>query len=513
MAFIRLGIADLKSGMFHWSQYSGELTASKTVLLTIPFWIFFLLLFNSWIITTKYKQNKHKRIDQNHSQWLTKSEFKQFCPQTTLAESHKIGWVAQTIFKRQKTKFHTIADQHGLIVGSTGTGKTQKVIFPSVLYNAYSLEKPSMVVLDPKGIAYKTLKNHLKTLDYKVLQLDFVNFAGDSWNPFHDVNHHFKRQSWGKLDQALASLSNVLTKTIKSDKDPVWHLGAQNLLSGVVLMLLFQKPKKEITFKRLLNFLYQPMEDVLVIIQTEQKKHPALKKYLSAIDSNYDPHFAETLKRLIEIGLRAFSEAKVQKMCDSNEINYQAVYKEPTVLFIRMHVTDSTYWPLSQIFLQSLFASLIHNNNPKRAFLCFLDEFGNVPQIDNFVNLLATAREHKIWFLIAVQSLQQLQKYQYHHDIIANCGAKYYLHSNDVYTAEAFEKELGKTVKFIKHKTANQKQQTYYTKHEEPLMSYYRLMRLHQEMIIKLEHQHPYKIKSVPFYQWVDSLPIKKENV
>ncbi|WP_420029568.1 type IV secretory system conjugative DNA transfer family protein [Mycoplasmopsis felis] len=40
----------------------------------------------------------------------------------------------------------------GLIIGGTGSGKTQRVLLPNILYNVNLLDeyKPNLVIIDPK---------------------------------------------------------------------------------------------------------------------------------------------------------------------------------------------------------------------------------------------------------------------------------------------------------------------------------------------------------------------------
>lgn len=53
--------------------------------------------------------------------------------------------------QQQKINFTTVPYGNALVVGSTGYGKTQKIVLPNILLNMASSTKPSMVITDPKG--------------------------------------------------------------------------------------------------------------------------------------------------------------------------------------------------------------------------------------------------------------------------------------------------------------------------------------------------------------------------
>ena len=62
-------------------------------------------------------------------------------------------------------------EYHNLIIGSTGSGKTQAIVHPLVKILAKKGE--SMIVTDPKGEIYEKMLNFLRQKGYNIVILNF----------------------------------------------------------------------------------------------------------------------------------------------------------------------------------------------------------------------------------------------------------------------------------------------------------------------------------------------------
>jgi type IV secretion system protein VirD4 len=71
---------------------------------------------------------------------------------------------------------------HSLIIGSTGSGKTEMLVQPLVKVLAKKGE--SMIITDPKGEIYEKNAMELKEKGYNIVLLNFRDpQRGNSWNP------------------------------------------------------------------------------------------------------------------------------------------------------------------------------------------------------------------------------------------------------------------------------------------------------------------------------------------
>ena len=73
-------------------------------------------------------------------------------------------------------------DGHNLVIGSTGSGKSQTVILPMARLSIKAGE--SFVIHDISGEAYNALSGMLDDNGYKVIAIDFKEAKyGNNWNP------------------------------------------------------------------------------------------------------------------------------------------------------------------------------------------------------------------------------------------------------------------------------------------------------------------------------------------
>ena len=79
-------------------------------------------------------------------------------------------------------------EKHALVLGTTGTGKTQILVSPTIRIFAHSGQKPSMVISDPKGELYRDHANVLKEEGYRIMVLDLEDpFTSSRWNPMENA--------------------------------------------------------------------------------------------------------------------------------------------------------------------------------------------------------------------------------------------------------------------------------------------------------------------------------------
>lgn len=124
---------------------------------------------------------------------------------------------------------------------------------------------------------------------------------------------------------------------------------------------------------------------------------------------------------------------------------------KPVALFLVTPDYDGSNHVLSSIFIRQLYyvlakeASLSETGKCEREVIFNLDEFGNMPAIEGFANIVTVCLGRGIRFNIVIQALSQLKKLYGEDDktIIGNCGNLIYILTNDNDTAEEVSKALG----------------------------------------------------------------------
>ena len=103
------------------------------------------------------------------------------------------GIVVKSVPKGDDLKlWYNNGSYHLLTVGTTGSGKTQNIVMPSILSIATS--GASMVINDPKGELYSLTSEYLKKIGYKVYAMDYFQpLAGTCFNQLFMINQEYDR--------------------------------------------------------------------------------------------------------------------------------------------------------------------------------------------------------------------------------------------------------------------------------------------------------------------------------
>ena len=104
-------------------------------------------------------------------------------------------------------------ETHALVLGTTGTGKTQIFANPTIRILAHSGQKPSLVMTDPKGELYADNANILKKEGYNIVVLNLEDpFASSLWNPMEIAYRVYEKA--GNLAKEVKKISNAKPEAI-----------------------------------------------------------------------------------------------------------------------------------------------------------------------------------------------------------------------------------------------------------------------------------------------------------
>lgn len=136
-------------------------------------------------------------------------------------------------------------------------------------------------------------------------------------------------------------------------------------------------------------------------------------------------------------------------------------YEKPTALFMVTPDYDATFNIIVSIFIKQVYSNLsriatnIKGGKCQREVIFLLDEFGNMPRIDDFTNIITVCLGRNIRFNLIIQAYSQLEdKYgEGWKTIDGNCGNTMYLLTADENTAERISKKLGDKTIVTKSRT------------------------------------------------------------
>ncbi|MCL2621979.1 MAG: type IV secretory system conjugative DNA transfer family protein [Firmicutes bacterium] len=293
----------------------------------------------------KMGKKKEKKIEQYYSnRWMKPDEInKVFNVQSMYS---KLGSLEKTgIMVRFEKMGHDIQvnmvpkDQHCIVLGTSGTGKSVGFVFPFIYCLGKSGQKPSMVITDPKGEIYEKTSEHLREQGYNVLTLDLKEPTRSSrWNPLENVWDMYQRaqnieseirshqgknpadmglqhicnkyphewwefdgiafptreeaeqQMYGVRQKLLSDSEGELKDTccvicpIENEKDPSWESGARDLIQAVLIAMLEDSLNPELNMTKD-KFNFYNVNRILSIRDADpQNMYGTLKKYFQGRD-------------------------------------------------------------------------------------------------------------------------------------------------------------------------------------------------------------------------------------
>ncbi len=402
---------------------------------------------------------------------------------------------------------------HNLVIGSTGSGKTENLVFPMV--NLLAKKGESMIITDPKGEIYRKTAENLKDRGYKIIVLNFREpNKGNAWNPLALPYQYYKEGNNDKATELLEDISlNILyDPNNKSDSD-FWEKGAADYFSGIALGLFQDANEKEVNLNSI-NYMSNVGEERYAGASNYIKEYFNMK----GKDSNAYM-FANTvinapsdtkggLLSTFSQKIRMFStKENLSEMLSYSDFDMRDIGREKTAVFMIIHDEKKTYHSLMTIFIKQCYETLIdvaQSNGGKLQYRTnfILDEFANMPPLKDVDSMVSAARSRDIRFTFIIQNYAQLNDI-YGENVAqvirGNCGNLIYLISTELKALEEISKMCGEVKSKDKDKTAS-----------TPLITISDLqkLKLGDAIIIRLRTS-PFKTKYTPNFKidWGEDYP------
>lgn len=373
-----------------------------------------------------------------------------------------------------------------LIFGGSGSGKSSRVLIPSILKMAgFS----SLVIHDPSGQLFEKTSGAMKNKGYSIKVLNYANTGfSENFNPLYRV----------KNISDIKKISKLLIHTSLGGggaKDPFWNSSAESLLSIFIRYVLFHTEKRYHTLYNVLclinAFSGTPKKVDKLIAQA--KDDDLLSDYKAFIA--YDQKMLMSIVATVRTALSIFADPEVARITSKDSIDFECFRAEKTILYINNNVNDMKYYSvLSSIFFEQFFANVMnHLPQQKELSIFFLiDEASSL-----YLNILPTAisniRKYNSGILQVYQSQNQLfdlYGVAQGRNIIANSFSKVYMAGQPPETARELESVLGK-YEYIDMDN-NRRTRQLLTMDE---------IRILKESIILCGNLQPIKAKMIPFYE------------
>ena len=387
---------------------------------------------------------------------------------------------------------------HNMIIGSTGSGKSQALSFPFIRVMAKAGE--SMIVTDPKGELYEQTANELKERGYNVIVLNFRDPQnGNCWNPFSIPYKLFKE---GKEDKAIELLEdlakNILYDESSKGQDPFWENSSADYFTGLAYALFQDATEDQVNINSI-NYMASVGENKLggttYIKEYFSEKSQDSTEYIKANSTINAP--TDTKGSILSVfnqKIQLFSSRKnLSEMLAHSDFDMEDIGRKKTAVFIVIQDEKKTYHSLVTIFLKQCYETLVRVAQETGGKLKYrtnflMDEFANMPPLSDVDAMVSAARSRNIKLSFIIQNFSQLNDVygkEKAETIRGNCGNTIYLLSTELAALEEISKMCGEVKSKKDDKTDSR-----------PLITVSDLQKMkEEEAVILRSRMEPYKTK------------------
>ncbi len=272
---------------------------------------------------------------------------------------------------RRGTAWVLKGDGHALLLGSTGAGKSRRIILPSIGVIGEAARE-SLIVTDPKGELYAHAAEWLRSRGYDVVRIDLRQPAtGNRWNPVLPVAEALAA---GQLDRASAAawdVAHVLTYSAEyRGTDPIWPQSQEALIAALILAVAQGEPPPggkappEGEPWAWPSAEQQHMGSVYAALLAGGEGGTRLDDWMDQFPPDHPAYKAygpvrlsvERTRASILTGaaaeLRLFADQEVAWLTSAQDHDLAAPGRRPTAVFLVIPDERSTRYPLATLYVQ-----------------------------------------------------------------------------------------------------------------------------------------------------------------
>lgn len=444
-----------------------------------------------------------EKKEKGYSRWAKEKEMKKNLKMVD-PTAYKSDVAGVPLISNGKELWVDDGEFHTLVIGATGSGKTQSTILPTVKVLAKKGE--SMVISDPKGEIYEKTGMDLKERGYNIILLNFRNPQnGNAWNPLTLPYKLYKEGNQDKAIELLDDLAlNILYDESNKNADPFWEKTSADYFSGLALGLFEDADEKKININSIsltTTVGEEKFGGTKFVNEYFQGKDPNGAAYINASSTILSPN--ETRGSIISVfkqKIKLFaSRENLSEMLSYSDFTLEEIGEKKTAVFIIIQDEKKTLHPLATIFIKQCYETLIdvaqkHGGALPIRTNFLLDEFANMPPLKDVTTMITAARSRQIRFTMIIQNFAQLNQVygkENAETIKGNCGNIIYLISTELAALEEISKLCGEVKSKKDDKTAS-----------TPLVTVSDLQRMKQfdQIVLRMRSQ-PFKTHFVPDFQ------------
>ncbi|WP_245416031.1 type IV secretory system conjugative DNA transfer family protein [Mesorhizobium denitrificans] len=341
------------------------------------------------------------------------------------------------------------SDQHVMVIGSPGQGKSRSFVMPTMMNYA-----GSMFILDMSGELYEKTSGYMKKKGYEVYLMAPGQHGTHCFNPLDVISKdpHQRITDLQKLAQML------MPERLRSDSNDFWEESARILLVAM-LGFVIECPDT----RKSLSELYR-------ILNSMSDERTAIAQLLSQYGDHLSDQTRMQLTKFIgrheklgegiaaEIGAKFnfLQNELIEAMTSVTTIPITEIRKRKMVIYLQADWNIiQMYERLISIFVQQMADNLVQLGplrNGEHEVLMMLDEFGNGGRLDTVLTLAPLIRKNGVRFVFILQDGAQLERlYQRPGQkiLMGTSTIKLYMNFQNVEDAQAVSQIAGVDTKLM----------------------------------------------------------------
>lgn len=373
----------------------------------------------------------------------------------------RAGGLVVGMSKDKREFYCTTEDTHTLILGTTRSGKSRRVVLPSICVMALAGE--SMVVVDPKSELYLYTYPFLERLGYEVVVIDF-------WEPQRSSHYNFLQPVVDAVNQgdnalAVSRARDIAAMLVPEDKtERIWLDGQRSVVTmGILAVVVDNQGHPEYqnmaNAYRFIAEMCKPCgrEGVLPIVRYLSERPPEHPARMAMSISEIAPDkMRGSFYTSALVSLELFTDGAIHSMTSYTDFDCYTTGVNKRAVFLVLPDYKSTYYPLASLFVYQQYQILAEvsqttgNRLSRRVnFIC--DELGNFTKITDFDKMITVGAGRGCRLHLFLQDFNQLdERYgeRVGKTIRSNAETWVYLRSGDAATLRELSESLGRyTVK------------------------------------------------------------------
>ncbi|MBN8931554.1 MAG: type IV secretory system conjugative DNA transfer family protein, partial [Rhizobium pusense] len=298
-------------------------------------------------------------------------------------------------------------DQHVMLIGSPGQGKSRGFVIPSMM----SFEG-SQVVLDMSGELFEETSGYLKDKGYETFLLAPGSKFTDGYNPLDliSTDPHQRITDLQKLTQML------LPERLRSDSSDFWEESARILFTAMLGFVL-ECPDTRNSLSELYRILNSMSDERKAIIQLLENYETVLsdqtRMQLTKFAGRHEK-LGEGIAAEIVAKLNFLQNPLVEALTSITTIPIDSIRRRKMVIYIQADWNAmQIYERLISMFIQQMADKLVQMGrlrNGEHEVMMMLDEFGNGGRIDTVLTLAPLIRKNGVRFVFILQDGAQLER-------------------------------------------------------------------------------------------------------